>query len=226
MRCQNCGVENEEAARFCRSCGSKIETNVDNTSLSEKDSTTISPQQVIPNSKFNKNPLISELKKYWLLLCPFVALLLWNIFGIGPTLIYQGIDAVIWGFIFGSLAISIWKRSKQFIGIWGILYFISDFIFLRYGNMMLKLLFVLCTALSGLAAYIAKRFINGKTSEKMGIAISACVSAVINILVTPLIFAFLWGYGYHLGTPYYIIIELLVSFFSVFAYEKLFEKTN
>lgn len=86
MLCSKCGVDNEESARFCRTCGAKIEStpvaksNKSIIGVEDAFETVVTmPDVVSPVSSANSIN-ITEAKKYLLLLCMASAtLIVWSI---------------------------------------------------------------------------------------------------------------------------------------------------
>ena len=53
MFCRNCGTENEEGAKFCKSCGSPLETSVDTTFVKQTENNNASQDRSMYKYNYN-----------------------------------------------------------------------------------------------------------------------------------------------------------------------------
>lgn len=189
MLCPKCGIDNEETARFCRACGTRIER-VQTTHCNDISNVDIKNEPVVSeqiSSTATHHSDVKETKKYWMLLCVApVTLIVWSIvsrvFWVSYTeilhIIYNLLDATLWGLLHSSLAITIWNRNKSFSVLWGGIYFVSALanVFMGHAAIVFELMYTIAMLCSGLIIFGIKKCVNNKPKKEIFVALSACVS--------------------------------------------------
>ena len=122
MLCLKCGVDNEDAARFCRACGAKIEsasetkTNESVIGIEDSYEPAVTMSNVASSVSSTNNSNVVESKKYLPLLCiapatlivwSIVSKVFWSSYSEVLNYIYNIFDAALWGILHASLSISI-----------------------------------------------------------------------------------------------------------------------
>ena len=238
MLCSKCGVDNEDAARFCRACGAKIEcaseTKTNESIIDFEDSyePAVTMSNVASSVGSTNNSNAVESKKYLLLLCiapatlvvwSIISRVFWSSYSEVLNYIYNIFDAALWGILHASLSITIWKRSKSFILLWSGIYLASAVIYVIIGNgaVAFELMYTIAMICSGLIVFGIKRCTNNVQKEEIVVALSACASIFFMTLATPLIFSIWLDYGYHFSIGYYTVIELIAGFAGIYIFKKV-----
>lgn len=175
-----------------------------------------------------------ERKKYRILLIiPFAVNLIWEcllfrLFIITPRLditVWNSLDGIVQGCLWGSLAYCLWKGSWKFNFLWNVIYIVSELFTLYFNSVwtIMPLTKIFSILLVEFFVFILRKVLRKVSNQTLITAFSARLIVWLEILFLRVYMYVMYDNTY-VYLSYIQIVELTVAFVSVYALRKWIER--